>query len=586
MAPKRLLSVFCVSFVVLIFAFHKPSQALAIGQWALTGSMLSGTGGINPLIKLPNDKVIAIGNQNNNGGGISQLYDSSTAQWTQTGSILLTPRSQYNPVLLDNGKVLIAGGEPGGGGVYFESELYDFTTETWSTAGNLNQARSSAPLIKLHDGRVLIISGDTHGSGWLNSSELYNPSTDHWELSGNLEVPIQDNEGGNAVLLDDGRVLKVGATGGFSSTVTSTVAEVYNPSTGTWSRTGDLLIDRYSTKLLKLQNGKVIMISGSQWTNLVAECEIYDPETGQWSQAAPLNFARQAHQAILLPDGRVLVAGGISATGGTVLESEIYDPGTNIWTVDAPLNVGRNGGRMVLLTNNDVLMAGGFTESGATTTAEVYSFKKTATFNVSSDTYIQSGQNNRNKGGGDYIHIQASGNNRGLLRFDQDELQQEIADGEILSAKIRLTITETGNNWGSTGRTIDLHRLIVDWIEGDGTEVDRGTGEGTTWNCATDSNINNQSKDCSGVTEWEMGQPNNPSVHPWVQTASATQTITNDQTGIVEFDVTDDIALFLDGTSSNYGWIMKKTEEGQSGQVRFATRESASIPQLVVTYQP
>jgi hypothetical protein len=83
-----------------------------------------------------------------------------------------------------------------------------------------------------------------------------------------------------------------------------------------------------------------------------------------------------------------------------------------------------------------------------------------------------------------------------------------------------------------------------------------------------------------------MGQPNNPAVHPWIQSATATQTITNNQTGVMEFDVTTDISNFLNGTNQNYGWIIKKSNEGQNGQVSFGTKESTSVPQLVVTYQP
>ncbi len=83
-----------------------------------------------------------------------------------------------------------------------------------------------------------------------------------------------------------------------------------------------------------------------------------------------------------------------------------------------------------------------------------------------------------------------------------------------------------------------------------------------------------------------MGQPNNFPVHPWAQSASATQTITNSQSGVVEFDVTRDVAAFLNGTQPNYGWIIKKTDEGQNGQVSFGTKESTFSPQLIVTYQP
>jgi hypothetical protein len=210
----------------------------------------------------------------------------------------------------------------------------------------------------------------------------------------------------------------------------------------------------------------------------------------------------------------------------------------------------------------------------------------TLTFDSSADTYVRSGQANHNQGGDGFMNIQSSGDNRSLVKFDQGAIASAVGSGAVLSAKLRVTIVDNGNNWGTTGRTVDLHRLISDWTEGNGTENDRGEGNGATWNCAIDSLIENQAKNCTGVTEWEMGMPGNPSVHPWIQTATDSETITNNQSGIVEYDVTTDVQSFLNATNNNYGWIIKKTNESQNGQVSFGTRESSSIPQLVVTYQP
>jgi hypothetical protein len=209
----------------------------------------------------------------------------------------------------------------------------------------------------------------------------------------------------------------------------------------------------------------------------------------------------------------------------------------------------------------------------------------TITFNASADTYVRSGNDNRNEGAEQYLNLQSSGNNRSLIRFNQSAMQSAIT-GDVLSAKLRLTIADNGNNWGTSGRTVDVHRLIADWIEGNGTDSVRGTGYGATWNCAIDSFIQNQAKDCSGSSLWEMAQPNNSSVHPWAQALSATQTITNNQSGVVEYDITSDVASFLNGSSTNYGWIIKKTDEGQNGQVSFGSKESSNVPQLIVTYQP
>jgi hypothetical protein len=196
---------------------------------------------------------------------------------------------------------------------------------------------------------------------------------------------------------------------------------------------------------------------------------------------------------------------------------------------------------------------------------------------------VRSGQNDSNSGGWQFLRLQSSGSNRSLVRFNQASMQDYIGSGTVLSATLRLTIVENGNNWGASGRTIDAHRLLTDWAEGNGTEGERGSGMGATWDCASDSQISNLAKDCSGSNEWEMGQPNNPSVHPWLETPSATRVITNGQSGTVDFDVTADVQAFMNGTSSNFGWLLKKTNEGQNGMVSFGSRENIP-PHLVITF--
>ena len=56
-------------------------------------------------------------------------------------------------------------------------------------------------------------------------------------------------------------------------------------------------------------------------------------------------------------------------------------------------------------------------------------------------------------------------------------------------------------------------------------------------------------------------------------------------TGTIAFDVTDDVVAFLSGTLENHGWVVKKEEETLSGHVAFASRESATPPQLLLTVQ-
>ena len=61
---------------------------------------------------------------------------------------------------------------------------------------------------------------------------------------------------------------------------------------------------------------------------------------------------------------------------------------------------------------------------------------------------------------------------------------------------------------------------------------------------------------------------------------------TNGLRGWVDYDVTADVAAFLTGTP-NYGWLLKKTAEGASGRVDYASREGAEAdrPKLVVVFE-
>jgi uncharacterized repeat protein (TIGR01451 family) len=78
-----------------------------------------------------------------------------------------------------------------------------------------------------------------------------------------------------------------------------------------------------------LPSGQVLVAGG--WDDTVAtfyaSSELYDPSTGAWTTSGNLVAARGYHTAVLLSDGQVLVAGGESAPSGAALTSaEVYTP--------------------------------------------------------------------------------------------------------------------------------------------------------------------------------------------------------------------------------------------------------------------
>lgn len=72
----------------------------------------------------------------------------------------------------------------------------------------------------------------------------------------------------------------------------------------------------------------------------------------------------------------------------------------------------------------------------------------------------------------------------------------------------------------------------------------------------------------------------------WVQLESSTDKVVvrNTRTDL-EPGIHTDAQAFLGGTTQNFGWLLKKEQEGQSGAVEFASRESGNPAELIVTVQ-
>lgn len=77
---------------------------------------------------------------------------------------------------------------------------------------------------------------------------------------------------------------------------------------------------------------------------------------------------------------------------------------------------------------------------------------------------------------------------------------------------------------------------------------------------------------------------NNASLWPFVSTPVDIVVHSNGLDGWIEFDVTADVQGFLNG-NPNYGWLIKKTNEGQSGSVEYSSKDGANPPELVITAQ-
>jgi N-acetylneuraminic acid mutarotase len=263
--------------------------------------------------------------------------------------------------MLINGNIVIAGGENNNQALA-STEVYSTVSGSWSYAGNLNVARANASAVRLPNGSILVAGGCVASclGAVTPSAEIYNPTSETWSITGSM---LRGRTYFGMVLLPSGKVMAVGGCTGLNAngcSGTTYAAEIYNPSSGTWSATGRMSAGRGNLTLTVLANGQVLAAGGTSGAgDPLASAELYNPATGKWTVTGKMNMARDEHSAVLLATGRVLVAGGENISGISTAKTELYDPSTGKWALTGNLHVGRLEHTATVLANGKVLIAGG-----------------------------------------------------------------------------------------------------------------------------------------------------------------------------------------------------------------------------------
>ncbi len=216
---------------------------------------------------------------------------------------------------------------------------------TFSPTGSMAAPRSQHTATLLADGRVLIAGGlqgrarrrpaeitlvsyrTAAVDAFLATAEIYDPTTGTFSRTGSMSTP---HRGHTATLLRDGRVLVVG-NGGESSA---------SRDRRRCLRPGDRHIQPDRLDEVRplaphrdaAPDGRLLILGGRTAKDSVrASAELYDPATGRFTSAGSMEDGRQQHTATLLPDGRVFIAGGYWSDGQkwrVLSATEMYDPAT------------------------------------------------------------------------------------------------------------------------------------------------------------------------------------------------------------------------------------------------------------------
>jgi len=162
-------------------------------------------------------------------------------------------------------------------------EIFDPTKKEWTTvAGQLSTVRSFHAAALLQDGKVLI-AGGRDGDVPLNSTDLFDPATGSVTPSGFLTVP---RAGHTATTLLDGTVLIAGGDG-LSS------AEIYDPERQSFSPTASMSGARAGHAAILLPDNNNVLLAGGRDADgaALASAEIFSPAEGVFRPAAPIDRA-------------------------------------------------------------------------------------------------------------------------------------------------------------------------------------------------------------------------------------------------------------------------------------------------------
>lgn len=288
---------------------HRAQAGLA----ALTDGTLLITGGLGP----DQDPTMAMAQVS------ADIYDPERGRVVWSGT-MLHPHAGHTTTLLDDGRVLIAGG-----GVPY-AELFDPASRSFTAAANMADSRTGHSATKLPDGRVLVVGG---GATSAQTCQIYDPSQNAWGNAPSLAVARQWHVAVLNTLVDPAVVLVVGGTGNGSSGNDFRTPEVYEPIANTWTAYAKIPTGigagANGGNALLLPDGGVLV--SPTWNESLGDANRNDSSsyvfTGTgWTSWGVCNDGLIGQSALMLPDGQPYSMGSYGdGSGCNFIKTQFID---------------------------------------------------------------------------------------------------------------------------------------------------------------------------------------------------------------------------------------------------------------------
>jgi hypothetical protein len=253
----------------------------AAGTFTLLTSTLNTARVGHTATLLQNGQVLIVGGYDPQYGLIvdAELYDPPTQAFIDLGDTN-APRYEHTATMLQNGQVLIAGGEtdPTPSAAFSSAELFNLANQAFTLVPvPMTTPREGHAAVLLNNGQVLITGGDNPPTGSQSSAEIYDPASNTFlAVSSTMTAPRTSHL---MTLLNGGNVLIMGgATDSGGGSTPLNTAEIYNSATQSFSATsGNMTSVRVHGTASLLNNGTVLLAGGTDGTNIFNTAELYMP---------------------------------------------------------------------------------------------------------------------------------------------------------------------------------------------------------------------------------------------------------------------------------------------------------------------
>jgi N-acetylneuraminic acid mutarotase len=293
------------------------------GTFSTTGKLKGGRYDHRAVV-LDDGKVLVTGGRTDFYKAVDtvEIYDPAKGTWSDAAK-LAAPRATHCATKLADGKVLVAGGFGNAPSKPYTSiEVYTPSTNSWSTlALKMSKQRSLCTATLLQNDKVLIAGG--------HALTTFHDTLEILDLkAGSLtELPSKMGKGRSyhtADRLKDGRVLLMGGSCG-TPPCALTGDELFDPLTSKVnpiSHSGPPP-SLHATALLT--DGRVLVVGGVAANKQLNKAAAFSTKMGgAWDNLPDMSTMRSIHTATTLADGKVLVVGGVNPV--VVGQAELLTP--------------------------------------------------------------------------------------------------------------------------------------------------------------------------------------------------------------------------------------------------------------------